>query len=346
MENFSIEPQEGHHDYRRADKLNLFSEKGLCWLEWPDEPWNIKYYFSSRGNDNFHIYLWIVKDLAWIQNWFWIGHVFGGLAMLWTWFIILKCFWNRERTQAWISLSQFFWLCANFLWMSGELHDSKYPNDKSVYHARNKDAGYMLITALVMISTYYLVVLPYQRLIYRKKESFSSQVPSYDPTSNLSTRCPSLFSRWTDYENIHILFWLGKDAAWNLRLPAMWAVFMVPTLLVGSDFAWKTLFKKRLVIDHAHYLAQLFWVLSNAAWAGVELFFPDNHRLDKTVDLLPLTSDALHSGRWYASWVLMVACLPPLELSLRNRLLLYESIMPEGEGEEDYALPAATQVLL
>lgn len=362
MKNFSIEPVNGHQDYRRADKLDLFSERGLCWLEWPDEPWNLKYYFSSRGNDNFHIYLWIFKDLAWIQNWFWIGHIFGGLAMFWTWFIILKCLWNRERTQAWISLSQFFWLCANFLWMSGELHDSKYQNSKTIYHTRNAEAGCLLVTALVMISVYYVVVLPYQSLFYQKKES-STYFVSYDPTSNLSTRCPNLFTTWTDYENIHILFWLGKDTAWNRKRPDMWVIFMVPTLLVGLDFVWKTLFKKRLVIDHAHYLAQIFWVLSNAVWAGVELFYPDNIPLDRTVDLLQFTSDAWHSGRWYASWVLVVACVPllclyivwlggtaagridvPHELSLRNRLLLYESIQPEGLGDEDYALPAVSKV--
>jgi hypothetical protein len=28
-------------------------------------PWSFFYYFSDRGVENFHIYLWISKDLAW-----------------------------------------------------------------------------------------------------------------------------------------------------------------------------------------------------------------------------------------------------------------------------------------
>lgn len=357
MENFSIDDPQCHPDFRRADKLKLFSEKGLCWLEWPDEPWNIKYYISSRGHDNFHIYLWILKDMSWLQGWFWCGHIFGGLALAWIWFIILKSLWNREKSQAWIGFSQFIWLLANFLWMSGELYDSQYPHRKHVYNERNALAGHLLITALSMIGVYYVVVLPYQRFFYTRKDKEAI----YHPTDNLSTRCPDVFSSWTDYENVHVLFWLGKDVAWNREIPAMWVVFMIPTLLVGSDFAWKTLVKKRLVIDHAHYAAQLFWVLSNAIWAAVELFFPNSSTLDKTVGLLDFSSQAFRSGRWYASWVLVVASVPlgclygvwlygtlsgsidmPQELSLKNRLRLYESILTSDE--DDHRLPSESDI--
>ena len=357
MKTFSIEDEDSHDSFRRADKINLFSERGLCWLELPDEPWHIMYYFSSRGHDNFHIYLWIIKDVAWMQDWFWVGHIFGGLALVWILFIVVKALRRGEKSQAWIALSQALWLAANFLWMSGELQDCQFPHRESMYDSYDRVAGVVQVTALCMISSYYLIVVPYKRLFYHKKSHPASSTPSYAPTETLSTGFPVLFQTWTDYENAHILFWLGKDCAWNLEVPPMWVFFMVPTLMIGCDFAWKSMWKKRLVIDHAHYLAQLFWVLSNAVWAAVELFFDEDGPLDEPVSLLSWNATARQSGRWYASWVCVMACVPlvslyvvwfwatatgriviPEELSLQNRLMLYESIMPQRDDHKDYAL--------
>jgi hypothetical protein len=91
---------------------------------------------------------------------------------------------------------------------------------------------------------------------------------------------------WREYEHIHTLAWLGKDYAWVRILPPLWVLCLVPTILIAIDFIWTTWKTKvavhldgdrlctnysyplflstalqRMVIDCAHYVAQLIWVI-------------------------------------------------------------------------------------
>lgn len=45
-ESGNLESEDSIH---RAERLSLLSEKGICWKDWPDEPWSLHYYFSTRG---------------------------------------------------------------------------------------------------------------------------------------------------------------------------------------------------------------------------------------------------------------------------------------------------------
>ncbi len=40
---------------------------------------------------------------------------------------------------------------------------------------------------------------------------------------------------------ISMLFWLGKDTAWNNLNPIMWLIFVVPTVIIAVDFVAVTL---------------------------------------------------------------------------------------------------------
>jgi len=53
---------------------------------------------------------------------------------------------------------------------------------------------------------------------------------------------------WREYENIHILFWLGKDVAWINLIPAMWIVFLVPTAGIAWDMVYVTFWRKHLMV--------------------------------------------------------------------------------------------------
>jgi hypothetical protein len=112
-----------------------------------------------------------------------------------------------------------------------------------------------------------------------------------------------LFESWKQYENVHVLLWLGKDTAWNWEWKLMWLIFSVPTVLIGLDFLHKSLFTKRLMIDHAHYCAQFLWVFSNLVWAYGELFLPESR--DEAIDFWTVSTDAKKSARWYSTWVLL-----------------------------------------
>ena len=46
-------------------------------------PWSPQIYLTARGAENMHIYLWILKDLCWTQNFGTPSIVFGSLALVW-----------------------------------------------------------------------------------------------------------------------------------------------------------------------------------------------------------------------------------------------------------------------
>ena len=57
-------------DLERIERLSLtegLKKKEICWFSFPDLPWTISYYYSTAGQSNFHIYLWLMKDLSWTQ---------------------------------------------------------------------------------------------------------------------------------------------------------------------------------------------------------------------------------------------------------------------------------------
>lgn len=103
-----------------------------------------------------------------------------------------------------------------------------------------------------------------------------------------------------------ILFWLGKDHAWNTLNPYTWVLFVIPTFLVAADFALNTLFNRDMIVEHAHYLALMLWVCANMLWAMGEIFDPAH---DTPFDLLLVgaTPEAFVTLRWYSSWVLVSA---------------------------------------
>lgn len=205
--------------------------------------------------------------------------------------------------------------------MIGELQDNQYPNAESVYDRYASQASYMLITAMVMVSAYYGIVKPF------------NLVPSnphvdgiYDETG-LQCRFPTFFKSWREYENIHILFWAGKDTAWNLGILPMWIIFATFTFLIAFDFMWVSLWSKRGVIDHAHYVSQFMWVFANAVWALGEFVVTPNY--DEPIgkccssacqklnsDIIGLFNfnnpDAFKTSRWYSSWTVLASFIPLL----------------------------------
>jgi hypothetical protein len=162
----------------------------------------------------------------------------------------------KNYVEAWHTLAQFLWLAANAWWMFAELHDHDFPDDPPLYDAHMKHAGYIMLLALAWLTLYYAIVRPLG-LLPRASEA---SIAAYDDAGAFQTRVPALFPTWRSYENIHILFWLGKDCAWNHLWPTMWWIFAAPTVLIALDFVWTTSFHTGHGVDHAHYVVQFLWV--------------------------------------------------------------------------------------
>jgi uncharacterized membrane protein YiaA len=184
------------------------NDRGICWLHWPDEPWSPRWYYSVRGQESMHIYLWIAKDLSWVQAYYYAGMIFGTLSVAWMLYILGQAIHKRSLDEIWTTIAHVLWLVANFVWMIGELHDSKYPNERSMYNARAGECGFIMMVALIWIGLYYAILKPLKLM-----NETTSKPEEYD-TTGLKCRFSWFFKTWREYENFHILLWIGKDLAW------------------------------------------------------------------------------------------------------------------------------------
>ena len=156
--------------------------------------------------------------------------LFGSSAVAWSFYLLFRCAMRRNYQEVWHTIAQIMWLYANLWWMQGELHDYQFPDEPPMMERRQSDAGYMMMVAILWLGIYYAVIKPlgYFPITDENRKE-------YDDTG-LVCRYNLLFPTWRQYENIHILFWLGKDCAWNLLIPVMWIVFLIPTVLIACDF--------------------------------------------------------------------------------------------------------------
>lgn len=82
-------------------------------------PWSLDYYYSVRGSENVHIYLWVAKDLSWSQGWEVSGMFFGILAILWCFVLLYHAIHSKNIEEIYMWIALVMWLSANFIWMTG-----------------------------------------------------------------------------------------------------------------------------------------------------------------------------------------------------------------------------------
>lgn len=279
----------------------------ICWLNWPDEPWAMNWYITVRGQESLHVYLWIMKDLSWVQAWYYPGHVFGIASIAFMMYIFMQAIRKRSLDECWTTVAHILWLVANYVWMTGELHDTEFPNEPSMYDQRALECGYIMMAALIWIGLYYVLLKPLHLMNERtaKGEEYN--------TTGLQCRFKWFFKSWREYENFHILLWIGKDLSWNLSIGAMWIIFFIPTIICSVDFLWVSLQAPNLLVDHAHYVALSIWVCANAVWAIANIWYAD---YDTAFGLFDMNNEALKTGRWFSSWVLILSWQPIIILHI------------------------------
>eukprot|EP01035_Chromulina_nebulosa_P020172 gene20172-26187_t len=197
-------------------------------------PWSPQMYFTVRGAENLHIYLWIAKDFCWIQDFEVLAMIFGSLALAWCGVLLYHAIEARDIEEVYMLIALTLWLFGNFWWMRGEVvfgdDDTGAPT-----------GGHVFETAMGMIILYHLILRPFGII---KMKPGSAEL----------------------YESV------GKDWSWDLDIPYTWVIFVIPTLLIAIDFIYLTAQTKTMTIDVAHYAAQTIWVSANIIWAGAEVF--------------------------------------------------------------------------
>lgn len=104
------------HFFSRDEKDSIYANNFYITI-----PWSPQVYFTVRGAENFHIYLWIAKDLCWTQSWYYPAYFFGSSAMAWCLILLYHAITARCVTEVYMLIPMILWLCANFIWMSGEV---------------------------------------------------------------------------------------------------------------------------------------------------------------------------------------------------------------------------------
>lgn len=251
------------------------------------------------------MYLWAAKDLAWTQDWYYTGMVFGGVAVAWSFVLLGRAVLLRNWNEVVHYIAQFVWLFGNYWWMWGELSDwfNDYDDDVGMYNERQRQSGIMMLAALVYLG---VARLPYVNRLFKTS---AHALSLYDePHLKPHRWLRAVFPTWRSYENIHIFFWLGKDAAWNHSWGIMWWIFSVPTVLLSLDFCYMTSFYPSSTVDHLHYVVQLLWVGANLVWAWGEIY--GNEDFDDPSNLFPHDAYySVRSARWYSGWILVLAFL-------------------------------------
>lgn len=82
-------------------------------------PFSSQTYYMMRPIENGHIYLWIIKDLSWAQDWYYPSIFFGSLALVWCGVLLVEAIRIRSAYEVYMTIGITLWLAANFTWMIG-----------------------------------------------------------------------------------------------------------------------------------------------------------------------------------------------------------------------------------
>lgn len=96
----------------------------------------------------------------------------------------------------------------------------------------------MMEASLAFLAVYYLIINPFK--IWQPTPESEAEFNDL----KIAPRFPQYFKSWRDYERMHIVFWLGKDCAWNTLNKTMWIIFVVPTFIFALDYVFMTLTSK------------------------------------------------------------------------------------------------------
>ncbi len=81
-------------------------------------------------------------------------------------------------------------------------------------------------------------------------------------------------------ENLHILFWLGKDLCWCMEWKTLGIIMIIHTLSLCLYTTWKM---RKDITEIYHNLAVLCWIIANSYWMSSEFFGFDEKLLFSTI---------------------------------------------------------------
>ena len=157
--------------------------------------YSLSYYITSKGAENFHIYLWIAKDLCWALDLRDAGMTFGALALGWCCVLAVKAFREGNTEDGYFLIPTFLWLFANYWWMTAELVN----NDDDGVHAKNRvEASHIMMAGICFFVIYHAILRPLHVLKGDRR--------THKFYSDIGVVCRfSYFKTWRQYEASELL---------------------------------------------------------------------------------------------------------------------------------------------
>lgn len=81
-------------------------------------------------------------------------------------------------------------------------------------------------------------------------------------------------ARFRRVENLHILFWLIKDACWAMNIKPLAMFMIIPTIGVALLITWQTRF---IMSEFLHNVAVILWITANCTWMVGEFYGLDEN---------------------------------------------------------------------
>ncbi len=106
-----------------------------------------------RRKENFHIVLWLFKDVCWVMDMKLLGTIMILPTVSMAIWLAWRC--RGDRGELLHSLAVVFWICANSVWMLGEF----FYNDGTRHFAT-----VFFALGVLCVAWYYLVSRPFWRV--------------------------------------------------------------------------------------------------------------------------------------------------------------------------------------
>jgi hypothetical protein len=116
-----------------------------------------------RANENFHIVLWLLKDLCWVMDLKVLGLVMLAPTLAMAVYIAWQS--RAELGELLHSLAVVAWIMANGTWMIGEFFYGDGTRPLAIV---------FFVTGLALVGWYYLVVLPLRLRARRNRTTTQS----------------------------------------------------------------------------------------------------------------------------------------------------------------------------
>eukprot|EP01102_Stenamoeba_stenopodia_P022592 TRINITY_DN9496_c0_g1_i1.p1 TRINITY_DN9496_c0_g1~~TRINITY_DN9496_c0_g1_i1.p1 ORF type:complete len:343 (-),score=49.31 TRINITY_DN9496_c0_g1_i1:81-1109(-) len=291
--------------FLREDKNVYIPRTFACENFFPDEPIHWRYFISLRGVDNLLVWSWILKDLSWNSNWWIPSWIFGSSSVFLALIMLLRV-WSCP-TGVLHHFTQLLWLFGNYWWLIGEEQDYHDFGDTGDNYDRHTEVSKWILTSAICIEgIHYLILRPLDVFEGRlTKDSENPIITNYNEVG-FKPRFRFYFRHWREYENFHLVCWIGKDLSWMALIPGLWAFFTALTLLVALDFVWKSICRRGKIVEHLNYWVYLWWLVGNFFWAMGDEFYEDFATEDMFLGRKPPN---YRTFRFWGGWTFILALI-------------------------------------